>query len=86
VSQVAISIQTLGSSKDTYLRKVVGSLRKADVLKAVEEMMDNQASHDLAKARHKSTWKAKQKIAALQGNEDVIPGMEVDAKVEHALA
>ena len=86
MSDIAISIQTLGNKNDTYLRKVVGSLRKDEVLKAVSEMLDDHPAHTLGKPS-KSSWRGhKKKLAAVRGDEDTIPGVEVDATVEKAFA
>jgi hypothetical protein len=87
VSRVAISIQTLDGRKDVYLRKEVGTMHKGTILAAVEAMLDDRPAHTIGFAA-KPTFKGHKpkKLAAYKPDEETLPGVEVDATVEHALA
>jgi hypothetical protein len=86
VSRVAISIQTLNgrdtSRKDVYLRKEVGTLNKAVILAAVEEMLDDREAHTIGSKTQKRSWRTK----AYKPDEEQLPGVVVDATVEAAVA
>ncbi len=75
MTRVAISIQTLGGRKDTYLRKEVGTMHKATILAAVEEMLDDQAGHTIGTL--KPTFKGRK--PAKRGGEDQQVKEEVSA-------
>jgi hypothetical protein len=82
MSRVIISIQHGGPRKETYLRKEIGTLNKRSVLEAVEEMLDDQPGHTIGKL--KSTFPKRQ--PAKKPDEEVLPGVEVSARVEEAMA
>jgi hypothetical protein len=83
MSRVAISIQTLDGRKDTYLRKEVGTMHKGTILAAVEAMLDDRPAHTIGVVK-KSTFKG-HKPKAYKPDEETLPGVEVDAKVEAEL-
>lgn len=66
MTQVAISIQTLGNRKDTYLRKEVGTMHRDTILAAVEDMLTHPDAHTIGKL--KPTFKGRKPTS--KGDED----------------
>jgi hypothetical protein len=70
-------------NNDRWLRAVTEDARADTIRKAVTQMMNKPADYLIGSKRPKPTWKAQ---PVVKGDEDVIPGMEVDATVERAFA
>jgi len=79
---VFIHIQS-GGKKETFLRGVAEDFTEEAIVAVVKEMLAHPDAHNLSRAKPKPQW-AKRR-PALKPDTEVLPGVEVDRKVEAAL-
>ena len=82
---IIVSVQS-GGQKETYLRAVCKTIDEVE--ETVHAMLADQAAYTIGKVKRKSTFpghRPKKTAPALKPEEEVIPGVEVDATVERAL-
>jgi len=86
VSDVFVSIQVPhGKNGETYLRCVAADASGETIRKLVTEMCAKPSDFQIGSKRKVGSWKKPRKTApVVKPEDDVIPGMEVDAKVEAA--
>jgi hypothetical protein len=78
---VFVHVQT-GGKKETFLRGVCEDFSEEAVVAKVRQMFAHPDAHNLSRSKPKSPWRTK----AYKPDEEVLPGMEVSAKVEKAMA
>jgi hypothetical protein len=77
MSNVIISIQHGDPRKQTYLRKEIGTMHKGSVLKAVEELLDDQEAHTLGKLTTQTFRRGghnRKTLPVIKPDDETIPG------------
>ncbi len=89
MSEVIVSIQLPGGARknnERYLRAVCEDSHVETVRRTVTAMMRKPSDYVIGNKTAKPTWAKAQKLKALKRDEEVLPGVEVDTKVEEAMA
>ncbi len=74
-------------NNDRWLRGVCEDARVDTIRKLATQMMSKPADFQIDDKHKRQSWSAKQRtLSVVKGDEDVVPGREVDAKVEESMA